>query len=150
MAAFAKITPIEIGALNTFTQEAASATRATALATNGATSATYGAYFEMDGKDEQYLILIENTDSDGVADATVTIKAGNGLQGGTDLAFTTLDNGEFTCVQVESGRFKNVAENETLKDLSSATAADQVPAKGKVFITGSSADIVVTVFKTVV
>ena len=149
MAAFAKITPIEIGALNTFTQEAASATRATALATNGASTATFGAYFEMDGKDEQYLILIENTDSDG-DDATVTIKAGNGLQGGTDLALATLGNGEFTCVQVESGRFKNVAENETLKDLSSATAADQVPAKGKVFITGSSSDIVVTVFKTVV
>lgn len=149
MAAFAKITPIEIGALNTFTEEAASATRATALATNGATSATLGAYFEMDGKDEQYLILIENTASTG-ADATVTIKAGNGLQGGTDLAFATLGNGEFTCVQVESGRFKNVAENETLKDLSSASAADQVPAKGKVFITGSSTDIKVTVFKTVV
>ena len=149
MAAFAKITPIEIGALNTFTEEAASATRATALATNGAATATYGAYFEMDGKDEQYLILIENTASTG-DDATVTIKAGNGLQGGTDLAFATLGKGEFTCVQVESGRFKNVAENETLKDLSSATAADQVPAKGKVFITGSSADIKVTVFKTVV
>jgi hypothetical protein len=150
MAAFAEITPIEIRDMNTFTEVGTSATRGTVLATNGETSATFGAYFTMDGKDEQYLILIENKDADGVTDLTVTIKAGNGIQGVADVAKTDLGNGEFTLIQIDSGRFKNVTENETLKELSSAVASTQVPAKGKVFITGTSAEIAVTVFKMVI
>lgn len=150
MAAFAAITPIAISDMNTFTGVGTSATRGTVLATNGATSATFGAYFTMDGKDEQYLILVENGDSDGATDLTVTVKAGNGIQGVADVVKTDLGNGEFTLIQLDSGRFKNVTENETLKELSSATTADQVSAKGKVFITGTSAEIAVTVFKMVI
>lgn len=147
MAAFAKITPKSIDEINKFSTEAASATRGTVLATNGATSATFGAYFEMKERDDKYLILVENTDADGETDKTVTIKAGNGIQGICDIAKADLGNGEYTFIQIESGRFKNVKENATLKALSSATSADQVSAKGKVFITGTSADIAVTVFK---
>ena len=150
MAAFAEITPIAISDMNTFTKEAASETRGTVLATNGETTATFGAYFTMDGKDEQYLVLVENGDTDGVTDLTVTVKAGNGIQGVADLAKTDLGNGEFTLLQIDSGRFKNVTENETLKALSSAVEETQVSAKGKVFITGTSAEIAVTVFKMVI
>lgn len=102
----------------------------------------------MSERDEKYLILVQNVcNTQDAADKEVCIKAGNGIQGVNDVKKTDLGNGEYTWIQIESGRFKNVTENATLKALSSATAADQISAKGKVFITGSSADIKVAVFK---
>lgn len=146
MAAFAEITPIEAGK-NIFSTEAVYATMGTALATNGATTAAFGAYFTMSGEDSKYMILLHNGDADGATDLTVTIKAGNGLQGVNDISKTNLGNGEFTVLTIESGKFKNVTGNKDLKELSSAVAGTQVDAKGKVFITGTSAEILATVFK---
>lgn len=148
MAKFAEITVKSLDEINKFATEAAYTDIGTALASNGASSATYGAHFKMGERDDKYLILVQNVCStSGAADKEVCIKAGNGIQGINDLKKTDLGNGEYTFIQIESGRFKNVKENDTLKELSSATAADQVSAKGRVFITGSSADIKVTVFK---
>lgn len=148
MAKFATITVKSLDEVNKFATEAAFSGITTALASNGATSATFGAVFDMSERDEKYLILIKNACStSGAADKEVCIKAGNGIQGVNDVKKTDLGNGEYTWIQIESGRFKNVTENATLKALSSATAADQISAKGKVFITGSSADIEVAVFK---
>lgn len=144
MSAFARITP-QKASLNVFSTEAAFSGISTALASNGASTATYGGYFAMNGKDEKYLIFLQNVAASG-DDKTVTIKAGNGLQGVNDIAKADLGYGEYTIICIDSGRFKNVAENETLKALSSATAADQVSAKGKVFITGTDGNIKVAVF----
>lgn len=146
MAKFATITVQKLTDYNKFTTEAAFSGIATALASNGAGTATYGACFDMDGRDDKYLLLLQNTAASG-DDKTVTIKAGNGIQGVNDIAKADLGYGEYTLLALESGRFKNVTENATLKALSSATAADQISAKGKVFITGTSADIKVAVFR---
>lgn len=148
MAKFAKITVQSLDEVNQFAKEEAFSSITTALASNGNSTPTYGAYFEMSERDDRYFVLIQNTCStSSAADKTVTIKAGNGIQGVNDLAKTDLGNGEYTWLQIESGRFKNVTENATLKVLSSATEEDQISAKGKVFITGSSADIKIAVFK---
>ncbi len=146
MAKFAKITVQSLDEINKFATEAAFSGITTALASNGASTAAYGAYFEMSERDDKYLILVQNTAASG-DDKFVTIKAGNGIQGVNDLTKSDLGYGEYSWLQIESGRFKNVTENATLKALSSATAADQIAAKGKVFIVGSSADIKVAVFK---
>ena len=98
---------------------------ATALAT--AVNAADGAEFVMSGADHKYLVYITNGASSAKA---VTVKAGNGLQGTADIS-VSLGAGKSTYVSLESGRFKNV------------TGAD----KGKVVITGESADIKVAVFK---
>lgn len=148
MAKFAKITVQSLDEINKFAKEEAFTGITTALASNGATSAKYGAYFEMSERDDKYLILVQNVCSTAnAADKEVCIKAGNGIQGVNDLVKSDLGNGEYTWLQIESGRFKNVSGNKTLEELSSATEADRIPAKGKVFITGSSADIEVAVFK---
>ena len=151
MAAFASITK-QKAKLNDFATKGTFASAiTTALASNGAGSPTYGGYFTMDAADEKVLIVIRNaaaaSGSDNVNDnQTATIKAGNGIQGVSDLTVSDLDHGDYTFLCIESGRFKNVAENATLKALSSSTASDQVSAKGKVFITGSSTNISVGVF----
>ena len=146
MAKFATIPVQKLDAFNKFTTEAAFSALATALATNGASSATYGGVIDLDGRDEKYLILVQNTAGSG-DDKTVIIKAGNGIQGVSDLVKSDLGYGEYALLAIESGRFKNVTENDALKALSSATAADQISAKGKVFITGTDANIKVAVFR---
>lgn len=145
MSVFASITPKQVS-LNEFTDPAALATGlATALVSNGATTPTYGACFSMTNlNDRKCLIFVQNAAANG-DDKTVTIKAGNGIQGVSDLARTDLGYGEYTLLCIDSGRFKNVSENATLKALSSADADSQVSAKGKVFITGTDANIKVAV-----
>lgn len=145
MAKFATITVQKLSDFNKFATEAAFSGITTALASNGASTASYGACFEMSERDEKYLILVQNVAVSG-DDKTVTIKAGNGIQGVCDVAKADLGYGEYTFIAIESGRFKNVKPNDTLKALSSATSADQIEAKGKVFITGTDANIKVAVF----
>ena len=96
-------------------------------ALTAAVDASDGAEFVMDERDDKYLLLIQNA---ATAAKDVTIKAGNGIQGVNDLTHSIAAS-SFTFVQIESGRFKNV------------TGAD----KGKVIITGASADIKVAVFR---
>lgn len=86
-----------------------------------------GAEFEMSERDDKYLILVHNTAS---AAKDVKVKSGNGLQGTGDIT-ASLAASSYTFISLESGRFKNVS------------GAD----KGKVVITGGSADIKVAVFK---
>lgn len=145
MAKFATITVQKLSDFNKFATEAAFSGITTALASNGASAASYGACFEMNERDEKYLILVQNVAVSG-DDKTVTIKAGNGIQGVCDVAKADLGYGEYTFIAIESGRFKNVKPNDTLKALSSATSSDQIEAKGKVFITGTDANIKVAVF----
>lgn len=144
MAKFAEITVKNIDKVNEFLTAEDFSAITSALATNGATSATFGACFDMKDRDTKHLVIIQNTNAS--AAKVATIKAGNSIQGVTDIDIS-LAAGKYTAVVVESGRFKNVTENPTLRDLSSATEADKIGAKGKVFITGDSADIKVAVIK---
>lgn len=91
-----------------------------------ALDAADGAEFLMNERDDKYLILIENANAS--AEKSVTLKAGNGIEGVCDLSFS-LEKSAYTFIAVDSARFKNVS------------GAD----KGKVILTGP-ADIKAAVF----
>ena len=92
-----------------------------------AVDAAAGAEFTMSDRDDKYLILIQNA---ATSAKTVTVKAGNGLQGAADLTHSVSASG-YTCVVVESGAYKNVS------------GAD----RGKVIVIGADANIKLAVFK---
>lgn len=104
---------------------------ATAAAFTGLTAAvdaTDGAEIAWKERDDKYLLFIQNINAS--AAKTATIKAGNGIQGVNDLE-VSIPAANFTFVAIDSGRFKNVSGTD----------------KGKVVITGASADIKVACFK---
>lgn len=92
-----------------------------------AVDATDGAEFEMSGRDDKVVVLIQNA---ATAAKNVTIKAGNGIQGVNDYVESVAASST-TAIVLESGRFKNVSGND----------------KGKVIIMGASADIKVAVIE---
>jgi len=65
-----------------------------------------GALVTFDKDDQKILLLLKNNVA--AVTHTAVIKAGNGLQGVTDLE-VTLDGGAEACVVVESGRFMDVS-----------------------------------------
>lgn len=81
----------------------------------------------LDFSDEKCLILVQN----GATSAkSVTVKAGNGIQGVNDLVHSVPASSS-VILAIDSGRFKNVSGAE----------------KGKVIFAGTSADIKIAVFK---
>lgn len=117
-----EITPIKLTSFNTITKEA-SATDFAAI------DGTHGAYFVMAKGGDKYVIGIKNAASS-AADKTITIKAGNGLQGTNDISLTLSQN-EIAWVALDSGKFKNVyGEN-----------------KGKVILTGTDNNLQVKVIE---
>lgn len=145
MANFAKVTPINMGLdRNKFLADglALASEVFVACATNGASSAKYGVYFEMTERDDKYLIIVKNANESTAKG--VTIKAGgNKIFGsGNDLVLADLAAGHINMVKIDSGRYKcteNVPELATLANISST--------KGCVIIEGESADIAVAVIK---
>ena len=93
-----------------------------------ATTPTDGVAIDMSGKDFQTVIIVENS---GSGSATVTVKAGNGIQGVNDLAAYTLAASEVAAIRLDSGAFKNVTGDN----------------KGKVLIIPSTADVKFTVIE---
>lgn len=71
-----------------------------ALTAGKALDAGDGAYIDFTGKDHNILILLTGSAAD-----TVTIKAGDGIQGVADEE-VSVTNGGTTAVSIESGRFK--------------------------------------------
>lgn len=117
-----KITPIKLTSFNTITKE----TEATDFA---AIDGTNGAYFVMAKGGDKYVIGIKNAVQTAVS-KTITIKAGNGLQGTNDISLT-LAQSEIAWVALDSGKFKNVyGEN-----------------KGKVILTGTDNNLQVKVIE---
>ena len=86
------------------------------------TSATDGYEIKWDGHDERCILLVQNT---GTSAATVTVKAGNGIQGVNDLAAYSVAAGGIAAICIDSGAYKNVSG-----DL-----------KGKVKVIGSATDL---------
>lgn len=91
-----------------------------------ALDATDGGEFVFDGADHKTLILLQNTVT---AVKTVTVKAGNGIQGVNDLEIE-IDASSTKAVALNSGAFKNMYGDD----------------KGKVIMTGPS-DIKIAVLK---
>ena len=79
---------------------------AKAVPTAATVAKTDGALVTFDKDDQKILLLLKNNVTN--ATHTAVIKAGNGLQGVSDLE-VTLDEGAEACVVVESGRFMNVS-----------------------------------------
>lgn len=116
-----KLTVQEMGKRNELMTAVATASLFTAV------DATDGAEFEMSGRDDKVVVLIQNA---ATAAKNVTIKAGNGIQGVNDYVESVAASST-TAIVLESGRFKNVSGND----------------KGKVIIMGASADIKVAVIE---
>ena len=79
---------------------------AKAVPTAATVAKTDGALVTFDKDDQKILLLLKNAVTN--ATHTAVIKAGNGLQGVSDLE-VTLGEGAEACVVVESGRFMNVS-----------------------------------------
>lgn len=60
--------------------------------------------FDFNERDDKSVIIVNNTTS---GDVTVTVKAGNGIQGVSDLVLTAKSG--ISVFKIESGRFKNVS-----------------------------------------
>lgn len=85
------------------------------------------AEFVMNERDDKYLILVHNT---ATSASTVTVKAGNGIQGVADLAHSVAAS-SYATVSIDSGAYKNVSGDD----------------KGKVIIEGSATGVKIAVFK---
>lgn len=79
---------------------------AKAVPTAATVAKTDGALVTFDKDDQKILLLLKNNITN--ATHTAVIKAGNGLQGVTDLEVTLAGSAE-ACVVVESGRFMDVS-----------------------------------------
>jgi hypothetical protein len=116
----ATITPVKLSGYNEFSETVVTADALKAV------DATDGAEFVMEKSDEKYVLRIANAHASQAK--TVTIVAGNGIQGVVD-ATQLITAGNEVYITIDSGRFKNVY------------GAD----KGKVIIKGDTADIKVAV-----
>lgn len=85
-------------------------------------STTDGATVDFTGKGDKVAILVQNASTS--TDATLTIKAGNSLQGVNDLEIS-VEKGTCAAITVDTGAFKNVFGNNT----------------GKAILIGSSTDL---------
>lgn len=79
---------------------------ATAVPSAATVAKTDGALVTFDKDDQKILLLLKNNITN--VTHTAVIKAGNGLQGVSDLEVTLAGSSE-VCVVVESGRFVNVS-----------------------------------------
>lgn len=107
------INPIEISRYSEFKDAGAYANLLTAI------DATDGAAITLDGHDERCVLLVQNS---GSSATNVTVRAGNGLQGVSDLVYS-VPQSNLALIVLESGKFKNVSGDN----------------KGKVIINGSAA-----------
>jgi hypothetical protein len=82
---------------------------ATAVPSAATVAKTDGALVTFDKDDQKILLLLKNNITN--ATHTAVIKAGNGLQGVSDLEVTLAASSE-ACVVVESGRFVNVSGDD--------------------------------------
>lgn len=82
-----------------------------------------GGELTMNERDDKYLILAHNS---ATSASSLTVKAGNGIQGVSDLIHSVPASG-YAIVQLDSGAYKNVTNDET-----------DTAKKGKVIFAGAS------------
>jgi len=104
------------------------ATAALKTALTAAVDATDGALVPFTERDDKYLILVENVNASTAK--SVTIKGGDSFQAGGDTT-KEIAAASYTFIAIDSGRYLNTTGTN----------------KGKIQITGTSADIQVAVFK---
>lgn len=110
--------------------------------TEGGTSGTYGAYFDMDAEGGKYLVVVQNaSESNG---KKVTLKKGNSFFAPASDQEVSLDAGDAAFLQPDSGMAKIVAPTTAY---ASDIASTESPL-GKVFLTADFAAKIM-VFKEV-
>jgi len=77
-----------------------------ALAMTAAASAEDGFAVDLSAADHKTLFVFQNT---GASARTATVKAGNALQGVSDLTSGDIAAGKFAALAVESGKYKHVS-----------------------------------------
>lgn len=83
--------------------------------------ATTDKAFEWNGNDDRLILVVENS---GTTDGSITIKAGDGIQGVNDLTLTV--KAGTNLVKLDSGRFKNVTGTNKGKILVSGATTIKV------------------------
>ena len=106
------ITPHEMGRVN----EAMTAVTTASLFV--AVDASAGAEFAMSGRDDKTLLLVQNA---ATSAKTVTVKAGNGIQGVNDEVLSVPAG--INLIKLESGRFKFVTGDNKGKIVLKAAAS---------------------------
>lgn len=142
MANFTKLVPIDMGNLpNIPTNKVLASDVYTSATTNGKTTATYGVYFNMQERDDKYLIVLKNSAASGAI--TATIKAGNSGKWSSGDNDIVIGAGEISFIKVESGRYKNETDNEELTALGNIGES----LKGCVVVTAPATGLDVAVIK---
>lgn len=119
--AAATITPYKITAFNEFPTAVTSSSLFTAV------DASAGGLIPWSGADCRMLIVVQNTEAS--TEKSFTVKAGNGIGGNKDLT-VSIAAGKTVYLEIDSDRFKNMSGTN----------------KGKVLVTGGSANVKVAVF----
>lgn len=76
-----------------------------AITFTAAATAADGVALDFTGKDYKCVVIAQNT---GGSSATVTVKAGNGMNGVNDIAAETIAAGETKVIRLDSAAFKNI------------------------------------------
>lgn len=97
-------------------------TMSNALTMTAATTAADGFVIDYTKDDDKTLLIVRN-DHATVAQ-TITIKAGNGLQGVADTEAFSLAAGAIKVINLESGKFKNVSGTNKGKVLAIPSTTD--------------------------
>ena len=74
-----------------------------------ANGSTEGVQIPATNADFKRVILVNNT---GTGNGTVTVKAGNGIQGVNDGETYSVASGGFAAIRLDDGRFKNVSGDD--------------------------------------
>lgn len=148
--AFNKIKTTELKGMNKMTESLTQEAMFTPLAENTTSSGVYGAYLEMKERDDKYLFLVTNSNTQ---KATVTVKAGNSIQATTDLVSSEIGTNNSIAFMIDSGHFKWVTPNAKEgkgyidKEQRISHGVSEITEKGKVFITANKANDGICVFQ---
>ena len=148
--ALSKIKTTELKGMNKITPSLSTDKMFTTLTESSASSRVYGCYLDMKERDDKYLFLVKNSNTE---NATITIKAGNSIQATCDLVSNEIKPNEYVAFMIDSGHFKWVTPN--FKDGLGYIDREQkithnssdFNEKGKVFITANKTNVGICVFQ---
>lgn len=147
--AFSKLKVTEINDVSNIDVQKSDAEMYTALTENDS-DGVYGCYFDMQERDDKYLLVVHNTNPSSAI--TITVKAGNGMGGSVDLISKSIGGNNKAPFTIESGRFKWMSNNDGYIDVNKTIrhGVSDLSEKGKVFITASGSGASIAVIRVAV
>ena len=136
MANFVKLTPIKNANRNGISNAVTTSALFTAAATNGATTPSYGAYYESKARQDKIALLVQNTHES--AAKSFTVKAGNhGVWGADgDLTFE-IAAGKTVLITLDTGKYKFAQSDAAVSEL----VGGSIDVKGCVVLVADSTDV---------